>query len=1017
MRKLLIYIALLAIAMPASAQFYTDGIDPGWLKWYSMDTQNYRFIYPEGLDSLARVYGRYMEQYRPLVGVSTGYTPGSKYRAKTPVVLHAWTDNANGSVTWAPKRMEFNTLPDVFNPWPMPWEKSLVIHESRHLSQMQPGYDRWFKPLYWLIGEMGPGAFSGLYPSLHLLEGDAVVAETALSRTGRGRTASFLGYYMSAFDEGDWRDWWKWRYGSFKKYAPNHYALGYMTVAGARAFYNDPLFMDRYFQSATRHPFRLAHLRKTLRQDTGLVTLRQSGRKIMEKFHQLWLEDASRRAPFIMSRQITPQGKWYTEYSGGVSDGENIYIKKVGKAEAYSLVKIDSLGNEEYICSFASGTSALSWDGKSKLYWSEPVSDIRWEKAGTSRIRYLDLSDGKKKNLTTRGRYFHPNVSPDGTKVAAVELPVEGRSYVAVLSAEDGSLLERTQAPDSLQFVQAVWTSDESLAVSTVSEGGASIYTIKDGFLENLLPPQPVNIGRMICHNGTILFQSDWDGSDEIYFIYPKDLKPYPATSVLYGACDPFFVGENLMFTSHTTAGRLLYCSLTEHYDLIDWSEPYTYEVADILSAQEKALSASVPRVDPDTVSFSQPKRYRKLPHIFNIHSWVVPFYVETDALSQLSYDITDYVGGLGATAIFQNVLGTSSGYLGYSWGRAPEGGFRHAGHLKLTYTGLFPAFELTANVGQSAAMQYTRRRFYAEDFELREVNGFYRDATGFDARLRTYVPLNLSSGGWSRGLVPSLTYLISNNLYDKGEVNFTIDDTFGSASKARFTGYTEGLNVPMQMLAVALNGYSVLNMGSSQEYPRWGGGGEIGWRGRLGMTELYPSAFYAYGYCYLPGFTRVQGWKLSATYQHIFDKNSVFTEYTVNTSPRGFGDVSAALYMMAGPGLSTNQIKLSADYAIPIYVGDISWFSPVAYITHFMLKPHTDITFFPQDGALDGNLASSGFSLVAKLANFFWMPYKTELGFSVDINYGKSFDRMLEQGIIQPQHRWYWGFVYNMPF
>lgn len=72
---------------------------------------------------------------------------------------------------------------------------------------MQFGYKGWLKPLTWILGDMAVGAYSALWPSTWLLEGDAVTAETALTRYGRGRSADFLNYYMMAFDEGDMRDW------------------------------------------------------------------------------------------------------------------------------------------------------------------------------------------------------------------------------------------------------------------------------------------------------------------------------------------------------------------------------------------------------------------------------------------------------------------------------------------------------------------------------------------------------------------------------------------------------------------------------------------------------------------------------------------------------------------------------------------------------------------------------------------------------------------------------------------
>ena len=55
---------LLLLPCSAGAQFYVTGDDPGSLKWRSMDTDSYRIIYPDGTDSLARVYAGKLEKYK-----------------------------------------------------------------------------------------------------------------------------------------------------------------------------------------------------------------------------------------------------------------------------------------------------------------------------------------------------------------------------------------------------------------------------------------------------------------------------------------------------------------------------------------------------------------------------------------------------------------------------------------------------------------------------------------------------------------------------------------------------------------------------------------------------------------------------------------------------------------------------------------------------------------------------------------------------------------------------------------
>ena len=149
--RLLAFIVFLCSPALAKAQFYTVGDDPGRLKWYSIETPEFKIIYPSGLDSLARVYGGLLEKYRIPVSRSAGYAPGEMTRRKMPVILHAYNAQSNGSVAWAPKRMDLFTSPEGYKAEAMAWETMLAIHESRHVAQMQFGMSYAFKPFNWIF--------------------------------------------------------------------------------------------------------------------------------------------------------------------------------------------------------------------------------------------------------------------------------------------------------------------------------------------------------------------------------------------------------------------------------------------------------------------------------------------------------------------------------------------------------------------------------------------------------------------------------------------------------------------------------------------------------------------------------------------------------------------------------------------------------------------------------------------------------------------------------------------------
>ena len=108
-----------------------------------------------------------------------------------PVILHPYAGISNGLVAWAPRRMDLFTLPDVSGMTPVPWAKLLAIHEGRHVAQKQFLRTGFWTGFHYPFGELAE-MIIGMVPNSSLLEGDAVVAETALTKAGRGRSADFL---------------------------------------------------------------------------------------------------------------------------------------------------------------------------------------------------------------------------------------------------------------------------------------------------------------------------------------------------------------------------------------------------------------------------------------------------------------------------------------------------------------------------------------------------------------------------------------------------------------------------------------------------------------------------------------------------------------------------------------------------------------------------------------------------------------------------------------------------------
>jgi len=1109
--KALIVIALLLLPAAARAQFFTAGDDPGYRRWYSIESENYRIIYPRGLDSLARVYAREMERFRKPVGLTSGYLPGECIRGKMPVVLHAYNAVSNGSVAWAPKRMDAYTLPQIYGGEATPWAAQLAVHESRHISQMQFGLSHAQRPFGWFFGEMWNGLTAGLYTENSFLEGDAVCAETELTRSGRGRKADFLNYYMVCFDQGDLRDWDQWRFGSQRNYTPDWYALGYLTYGGLRWMYDRDDYVAEYLDYASRHPLRL-DVREVVAKRTTGKDLVKSFPAVRDSVTAVWRADAELRKPYMPMEQVTRTPRKPADYEELLVTGNELFAVKHGYTDNYQLIRIklptdsDISGNdaddeestknesmttdadkgistknestttdifpENFVTHFGSHVGTLEYSPVTdRIYWSESMPDARWTLKYTSRIRSVAKNGRKSKSLTHRGWLYNPAPSEKYAHAVTVESRPEGGLRLTIINLDNGGKEMSFDAPDSLQFVETAWCGDE-VYVSGISDGGFGIYRldvasdhrrnlagafgsphafryeVPEGEYEWIcvLKPQPVqmkNFHSWKCpsraaengaqpaeENQVLLFTSDRTGVNELYCLDPADGALRQLTSTRYGASDYQFDADGrwLYYSSQTIKGKMVFrTAVDELFDKkVDWNERYIWPIADKLSEQARRRAEKIygnaelletEAARADTMTLSSPRRYHKIPQMFRVHSWA-PFYANIPVLmnaNDLGDNIFDYVN-LGATAVLQNQLGTFSGIVGYSAHKDPydKARWRHSAHLNLKYTGLYPVFELSLDFNDRAARQ--------SSLILREMDGGYYSienrseahpsVPNISGSVSAYIPFKFSSGGWSRGFTPRVSYYISN---DRRDANAYIFRRIGLSSAEGGTGreetvITDGVaqqwcferkmksfkNLPAQNLTASASLYGVLPVNNSAVFPRWGGGIQAGLSYPLGMTHWYSPAAFGYAYGYFPGFTPEQGLKLTGLWQGQMptrEKGRLYTGAPFSTSatgilPRG---IQAASLRSALVQRTDNLAKFTADYAVPIYVGDRSLLWSCIYIRRLLLTPHFDCTLFSNAalglGNGTGSLMTYGFDLALDIQCILWLTIPCTLGISVNFN------------------------------
>lgn len=981
----------------AHAQFTVIGGERASVKWMYMDTPDYRIIYPVGLDSLATEYGTLLQKYHYDVGRSAGFLPNQYFSAPFPVVLHPFMGESNGAVTVAPHRMEIFTLPDSYNFMsPMPWEQNLAIHENRHVAQWQFSYAGPWNWLYEPFGEIASLEVVGLYSNAAMLEGDAVVAETALTEMGRGRTADFLGYYRIAFDNGDYRNWYRWRYGSLNRFTPDHYALGYMTVAGMRTAYDSPLFMRDYLERLTR-PFRgINALTATVKKTSG-KSLKYTWPELVNYFKDEWAQDDSLRGPFQEINVLTPEKRGYTVYRGAtaVQNNHRILAIRVGLDRDPELVEISSHGIKS-LRPFSSDSRLAYSEPAKRIFWSETVQDPRWEMEQDSRIRTMNLRNGRITNFTRDGRYVNPSVSPDGRYLAAVEFPTEGGCRAVVFDIDTKEELKSIAAPDGIQFTEpAFWNG--KLLLAGISADGAGLYLTDFSSIETVMAPTPAKLRNFHVRPDGVYLSSDRNGTNEIYCFNPDTRTLVRKTNTKYGATEPFFLGEEMYFSALQPTGRLLSKADDDISVAVNPSDIHHYAVADELSLQEDTLRPiTTPKPADMPVQLSEPRSYSRFGHLFHIHSWL-PFYFNTDLFTATYSDYIFQTLSLGVTAFYQNLTGTASGTLGLSVHTDPVTQKKMAVgvHGRMHYTGLYPVFDFALDIGdrKSAILQHLydvdrdslfMRKLYEEDPRIKRLPLYV------GGKAMVSLPLNFSKGGWNTSIKPSLSFTASSDLlnfpakkvyYDPGT------DSYNETADNYVSGVASCVSGEARLSAV-----TQLDKAPSQVIPRWGVGVDLS-----AKSNLMSTVFYAGTYYYFPGLFRKQGLKVKAEFQFspmdVISANTYWTSLAEDLAPRGLQNDNVGMAMNS---ICPEQFRVSMDYVIPAFSLDAN-ITPYLYLRNLEFIPFADLTRvkfmdnpnLPRD---EMYLYSVGMDVNMHFTKFFALPTSTKIGVRVAYNGGSGY-------------------------
>ncbi|MEO6547011.1 MAG: hypothetical protein ABIN94_03400 [Ferruginibacter sp.] len=649
------------------------GGNPSSLHWKQINNNTTRVIFPQGMDSQANR----INNINLLLGNTTAYSIGGKQR-KWNIILLNQTTISNAYVRMAPIMSELNLVPDQnnFNTGSLRADDNLIIHENRHMQQFSNFNSGLTKVFSFFLGQEGQLLANGIAIPDYFFEGDAVWQETLVSAQGRGRMPSFYNGMKSLWLGNKNYSWMKLRSGSLVDYTPNYYELGYQLVAYGYEKYGEDFW--RKVTSDAVHFKGLFYAFNTAIERHSGKTYQQFREDALQYFKERSLPVETRNNE--LTNFITGTSKNNVKdylFPAYVSD-DTIIVSKQSYKENSSFYLLAN-GKEEKIRVKDIVIDEYFSYRNEKVVYAAYQSDPRWANRNYSVIRLLDIHTKQQVQLTTRTKYFSPDINTAGTVVLAVQVATNGTNHLHRLDATNGNIVFELPNPHNYFFTQTKYINDNA-AISAVRSPEGKMCLVKvdliNGETERITPFSFNVIGYPLVQGDTVYFSAMNKNADKIFAVRLSDKKLFQVTENTNGIYQPAVNSKGVMlFTAFTADGsRLSQRNITTP----GWSEvtdesftntPDLYTV-DALRRKGAGILYSL----TDTANTITP--YRKGLHLFNYHSW-------RPEVNDPEYSYNLYS---------DNVLTNFSNTATYTFNRSDHS---HTFGLFETFAGWFPVLSL----------------------------------------------------------------------------------------------------------------------------------------------------------------------------------------------------------------------------------------------------------------------------------------------------------------------------------
>ncbi len=511
--------------------------------WRIIRSSHYDMIFPDILEREARYAVSCLEYMWP--SQDAALRPERHHRF--PVILNPDHMSPNGFVAVFPRRSGFYTAPDTRLPGD--WLSLLAVHEGRHSFQLQAHNRSTSRVLGILFGEYS--SLLGFLAPMWWFEGDAVIAETVYTRSGRGRNPRFTAQMKALLLEDTPFHYDKMLLGSYDEMTLNPYELGYLMQTYMRSAH-DPSTQETLFKAFAEVPLPAFGPHRAMKRATGKGA-GEIYREMVARYAAFWKDQVARltltpSVPLAAQDRSTHRTH---EFLARSPDGL-LVASVTDKKRGYSIVALQD-GNERRL-SGGFPRSGLSAGGP-LIAWDELESDAKFD-ASRSRIVLYDTRSSSRRTFMSGTRYLSPALSPDGSRMALVEFMEDTSMRLVLIDTASREEIRAYPIPRGEIWADLSFLSDGRSLVfvsSSVFPGagsdGKAIKTLdlEGGALRVLYHSQWESVRQPTMLGSVLYYSSNASGIDAIWAIEP-DGSRYQVVSRPIGAYSPVPIEGGAIF-------------------------------------------------------------------------------------------------------------------------------------------------------------------------------------------------------------------------------------------------------------------------------------------------------------------------------------------------------------------------------------------------------------------------------------------------------------------------------------